>query len=224
MTGIRSKPATGHHYLVVYGYVPSGGARWQRLVCFKLHQNATSVWLCRVSGVFRPTPTDTHGQTLATFALIDLLGLQARVRQHPLSKALLEHGKLIRTVHNLRWFSDEAFRRRVGRQLNRGEGSHDLRHFIAFAHGEKMRHRHHEDQTTRARCLSLVADACTLSNTNAYSATTTVPDPSNSTDTSNQSANPAPTGASYTPEPGTNNDGRSPPGNQSHISVPWFVP
>jgi len=57
--------------------------------------------------------------------------LQAGARQHPLSKALLEYGKLMRTLHNLRWFSDEAFRRRIGRQLNRGEGSHDLRHFIA---------------------------------------------------------------------------------------------
>ncbi len=179
--------------------------------------------------------TDTHGQTLATFALFDLVGLrlspriakptrqrmwrphpannytqwpnagplltdhvqtdviakhwddllriggslkrgtvsaallitrlQAGARQHPLSKALLEYGKLIRTLHNLRWFSDEAFRRRIGRQLNRGEGSHDLRHFIAFAHGEKMRHRHHEDQTMQAHCLSLVANACILSNT-----------------------------------------------------------
>jgi len=179
--------------------------------------------------------TDTHGQTLATFALFDLVGLrlspriakptrqrmwrphaaghyaqwptagpmltdrvqtdiiakhwddllriggslkrgtvsaallitrlQAGARQHPLSKALLEYGKLIRTLHNLRWFSDEAFRRRIGRQLNRGEASHDLRHFIAFAHGEKMRHRHHEDQTMQAHCLSLVANACILSNT-----------------------------------------------------------
>jgi len=91
--------------------------------------------------------------------------LQAGARQHPLSKALLEYGKLIRTLHNLRWFSDEAFRRRIGRQLNKGEGSHDLRHFIAFAHNEKMRHRQHEDQTMQAHCLTLVANACILSNT-----------------------------------------------------------
>ena len=91
--------------------------------------------------------------------------LQAGARQHPLAKALLEYGKLIRTVHSLRWFSDEAFRRRIGRQLNKGEAMHDLRHFISFAHGEKVRHRHHQDQTMQAHCLSLVANACVLSTT-----------------------------------------------------------
>ncbi len=41
--------------------------------------------------------------------------LQAGSRQHPLAKALLEYGKLMRTLHALRWFTDEAFRRRIGR-------------------------------------------------------------------------------------------------------------
>jgi TnpA family transposase len=35
----------------------------------------------------------------------------------------LEYGKLLRILHALRWFTDEAFRRRIGRQLNRGETS-----------------------------------------------------------------------------------------------------
>ncbi len=39
--------------------------------------------------------------------------LQAGSRQHPLAKALLEYGKLMRTLHALRWFTDEAFRRRI---------------------------------------------------------------------------------------------------------------
>ena len=45
--------------------------------------------------------------------------LQAAARQHPLAKALVEYGKLLRTLHALRWFTDEAFRRRIGRQLTR---------------------------------------------------------------------------------------------------------
>ena len=98
-------------------------------------------------------------------AALLLTRLQAGTRQHPLAKALLEYGKLIRTTHTLRWFTDEAFRRRVGRQLNRGEALNDLRHFISFAHGEKVRHRHHEDQTMQAHCLSLVTNACVLSTT-----------------------------------------------------------
>lgn len=91
--------------------------------------------------------------------------LQAGARQHPLAKALLEHGKLLRTVHALRWFTDEAFRRRIGRQLNKGEALNDLRRFLAFAHSGEERYRHHGDQTAQALCLTLVTNACILSTT-----------------------------------------------------------
>ncbi len=179
--------------------------------------------------------TDTHGQTLATFALFDLTGyrlspriakvaesplwrshppsyyqrwplagpllehhaqvdviaehwddlvriggslklghvsaalliakLQAGSRQHPLAKAMLEYGKLLRTLHALRWFTDEAFRRRIGRQLNRGEATNDLRRFIFFANRGAVRSPHHDDQTTQAHCHTLVVNACVLSTT-----------------------------------------------------------
>jgi TnpA family transposase len=72
--------------------------------------------------------------------------LQAGSRQHPLAKALLEYGKLLRTLHALRWFTDEAFRRRIGRQLNRGEAINDLRRFIFFANRGAVRY-----PTTRTR-------------------------------------------------------------------------
>jgi len=179
--------------------------------------------------------TDTHGQTLATFALFDLTGyrlspriakvaesplwrphppsyyqrwplagpllahhaqtdviaehwddlvriggslklgyvsaalliakLQAGSRQHPLAKAMLEYGKLLRTLHALRWFTDEAFRRRIDRQLNRGEATNDLRRFIFFANRGAVRSPHHDDQTTQAHCHTLVVNACVLSTT-----------------------------------------------------------
>lgn len=89
--------------------------------------------------------------------------LQASARQHPLAKALLEHGKLLRTVHAPRWYTDEAFRRRMGRQLNRGEALNDLRRFIFFANRGQIRYRHHDDQTTQAHGHTLVVNACILS-------------------------------------------------------------
>ena len=49
---------------------------------------------------------------------------------------------------------DEAFRRRIGRQLNLGESLNDLRRFIFFAHRGKVRYPRHDDQTTQA--LSLI--------------------------------------------------------------------
>jgi hypothetical protein len=45
----------------------------------------------------------------------------------------LEYGKLMRTLHALRCFTDEAFRRRIGRQLNLGESVNNFRCFIAHA-------------------------------------------------------------------------------------------
>jgi len=91
--------------------------------------------------------------------------LQAGARQHPLAKALLEYGKLLRTLHALRWFTDEAFRRRIGRQLNKGESLNDLRRFIAYADAGKEKYRRHEDQTAQAHCLTLVVNICILSTT-----------------------------------------------------------
>jgi TnpA family transposase len=91
--------------------------------------------------------------------------LQAGSRQHPLAKALLEYGKLVRTLHALRWFTDEAFRRRIGRQLNRDEATNDLRRFIFFANRGAVRYPHHDDQTTQALCHTLVVNACVLSTT-----------------------------------------------------------
>jgi hypothetical protein len=44
-----------------------------------------------------------------------------RLPPAPLAKALVEYGKLLQTLYALRWFTDEAFRRRISRQLNRGE-------------------------------------------------------------------------------------------------------
>jgi len=91
--------------------------------------------------------------------------LQAGSRQHPISKAMLEYGKLLRTLHALRWFTDEAFRRRIGRQLNRGEALNDLRRFIFFANRGTVRYSDHEDQTTQAHCHTLVVNLCILSTT-----------------------------------------------------------
>jgi len=50
--------------------------------------------------------------------------LQAGSRQHPLAKALVEYGKLLRTLHALRWFTDEV---RRGRHMTGPVTYDDLR-------------------------------------------------------------------------------------------------
>ncbi len=88
--------------------------------------------------------------------------LQAGSRQHPLAKALIEYGKLQRTNHALRWFTNEAFRRRIGRQLNRGESLNGLRRYLFFANRGEIIHQRQDDQTTQAHCHTLLTNACIL--------------------------------------------------------------
>jgi hypothetical protein len=61
----------------------------------------------------------------ATASLL-LRRLQASARQNTLAKALVEYGRLIRTVFLLRYLADEELRRRIHRQL-KGENLHALR-------------------------------------------------------------------------------------------------
>ena len=88
--------------------------------------------------------------------------LQAGSRQHPLAQALIEYGKLQRTNHALRWFTDEAFRRRISRQLNRGESLNGLRRYLFFANRGEIIHQRQEDQTTQAHCHTLLTNASIL--------------------------------------------------------------
>jgi TnpA family transposase len=56
--------------------------------------------------------------------------LHASPRQGQLTKLLQEYGRLVKTIFVLRYLEDEAWRRRVHTQLNKGEKLHDLRKFL----------------------------------------------------------------------------------------------
>jgi TnpA family transposase len=85
--------------------------------------------------------------------------LSASGPQNTLAAALKEYGLLRRTIYAARYLSDEAYRRRISRQLNKGESLHALRRDLGYAHEGKVRHRHHEDQTEQALCLTVVTNA-----------------------------------------------------------------
>ena len=65
-------------------------------------------------------------------------------------------------MHAIHWFADEVFRRRTGRQLNRGESVNDLRRHLWVAQRGNVHHRHHDDQTMQAHCHTLLTNACIL--------------------------------------------------------------
>jgi TnpA family transposase len=85
--------------------------------------------------------------------------LSASGPQNAIAAALKEYGALRRTIYAARYLSDEAYRRKIARQLNNGESLHALRRDLCYAHEGAVRHRHHEDQTTQALCLTVVANA-----------------------------------------------------------------
>ena len=100
----------------------------------------------------------------ATASLV-LRRLHAARRHGSLARATLEYGRLVRTLFVLRYLADAELRRRIGRQLNKGETLHSLRRQLFFAHEGHVRHRHHEGQTEQALCLTIVTNAVVLWNT-----------------------------------------------------------
>ncbi len=54
-------------------------------------------------------------------------------QQNALAAAIKEYGALRRTVSAARYLADETDRRRIGRQLNKGENLHALKRSLAYA-------------------------------------------------------------------------------------------
>jgi len=91
--------------------------------------------------------------------------LQSFPRQHILTQALQEYGRLVKTIFILRYFKSEAYRRRIGTQLNKGEKFHALRSHIHSANRGFIRKKYPEDHLNQANCLNLVVNAIAVWNT-----------------------------------------------------------
>ncbi len=94
--------------------------------------------------------------------------LSASGRQNALAAALKEYGALRRTVYAARYLSDPAYRRKISRQLNKGESLHALKRDLLYAHEGMLRARHLEGQTEQAWCLTLVTNAVVTWTTEYY--------------------------------------------------------
>ena len=62
-----------------------------------------------------------------------------------LLQALQEYGRLVKTLFILRYLNQEDYRRRINRQLNRGESIHALRRFLMFARQGELRKRQQDE-------------------------------------------------------------------------------
>lgn len=85
---------------------------------------------------------------------------QQRTRQAPAAL-----GRVVKTVYILRYIHDEDLRRRIQRQLNRGEARHELARWLFFANQGAFRTGDYEEMMNKASCLSLLSNAVLLWNT-----------------------------------------------------------
>ncbi|MFF4621809.1 Tn3 family transposase [Nonomuraea jabiensis] len=80
-------------------------------------------------------------------------------RQNTLAAALKEWGRMRRTIHAARYLSDPVYRRKISRQLNKGESLHALRRDLHHAQQGTIVRPHLQDQTEQAWCLTLLTNA-----------------------------------------------------------------
>jgi TnpA family transposase len=104
----------------------------------------------------------------ATAALVVGKLCSSKRQQNALTTAIKEYGALRRTVYAARYLADETYRRRIARQLNKGENLHSLRRDLAYAGEGAVRRRHHEQQSEQMWCLTLATNAIVTWTTEYY--------------------------------------------------------
>ena len=85
--------------------------------------------------------------------------LGSYARQNSVYQALSEIGRVQKTIHILKTLDDEEYRRRMTRELNKGEASHDLSRFLCFGKEGVLRGREFGDQVNTFSCLSVLHNA-----------------------------------------------------------------
>ncbi|MBF0391485.1 MAG: Tn3 family transposase [Alphaproteobacteria bacterium] len=91
--------------------------------------------------------------------------LQTNDRPTRLARALEELGRIIKTLYLLAYIDDEAYRRRILNQLNRGEGRHQLARVVFHGKRGELRQRYREGQEDQLGALGMVVNAIILWNT-----------------------------------------------------------
>ncbi|WP_133138078.1 Tn3 family transposase [Legionella rowbothamii] len=82
-----------------------------------------------------------------------------------LAKAIIEAGRINKTLYLLNYIDDEDYRRRILTQLNRGEGRHAVARIICHGQRGEIRKRYREGQEDQLGALGLVTNAVVLWNT-----------------------------------------------------------
>lgn len=82
-----------------------------------------------------------------------------------LAKAIIDAGRINKTLYLLNYIDDEDYRRRILTQLNRGEGRHSVVRAICYGRCGEIRKSYREGQEDQLGALGLVINAVVLWNT-----------------------------------------------------------
>ena len=103
---------------------------------------------------------------LGTVQASDLIrSLLKSDRPSSLAQAIIEAGRINKTLYLLNYVDDEDYRRRILTQLNRGEGRHAVARAICHGQRGEIRKRYREGQEDQFGVLGLVTNALVLWNT-----------------------------------------------------------
>jgi len=91
--------------------------------------------------------------------------LQIGDRPTKLAQAVAELGRIDKTIHALTYIDDEAKRRRILNQLNKGEDRHKLARAVFHGKQGELRQRYREGQEDQLGALGLVVNMIVLWNT-----------------------------------------------------------
>ena len=91
--------------------------------------------------------------------------LQTNDRPTRLARALEEWGRVVKSLYLLSYIDDEAYRRRILVQLNRGESRHQLARAMFHGKPGELRQRYREGQEDQLGALGLVVKVIVLWNT-----------------------------------------------------------
>ena len=86
-------------------------------------------------------------------------------RPSGLAQAIIEVGRINKTIYLLNYIDDEDYRRRILTQLNRGEGRHAVARAICHGQRGEIRKRYREGQEDQLGALGLVTNSAVLWNT-----------------------------------------------------------
>jgi TnpA family transposase len=84
-----------------------------------------------------------------------------------LAEAITQLGRAVKTIFIFQYLTDEPLRRKIQKQLNRGEARHQLAKHLFFANHGEFRDGDYEEMMHKASCLSLLSNAVLVANTAA---------------------------------------------------------